>query len=93
LHQEDFDSNVAIAFAPDENPNGPTAGPFRDVTAQRGSNTSANAEDVWTPNERLAIKPGLRYDHSTGYVSGGQLSPRFEIDQTRWSTCSTPRIC
>ena len=82
LQQEDFDSNVAIAFAPDENPNGPTAGPFRDVTAQRGSNTSAYVEDVWTPNGRLAIKPGLRYDHSTGYVSGGQLSPRFEVDQT-----------
>jgi hypothetical protein len=82
LQQEDFDSNVAIAFAPNENPNGPTAGPFRDVTAQRGSNTSAYVEDVWAPNARLAIKPGLRYDHSTGYVSGGQLSPRFEIDQT-----------
>jgi hypothetical protein len=39
-------------------------------------------EEVWTPNSRLAIKPGLRYDHSTGYVSGAQLSPRFEIDQT-----------
>jgi outer membrane receptor protein involved in Fe transport len=82
LQQEDFDSNVAIAFAPDENPNGPNGGPFRDVTAQRGSNTSAYVEDVWTPSPRLAIKPGLRYDHSTGYVSGGQLSPRFEIDQT-----------
>jgi hypothetical protein len=82
LQQEDFNSNVAIAFAPNENPNGPTAGPFLDVTAQRGSNTSAYVQDVWTPNTRLAIKPGLRYDHSTGYVSGAQLSPRFEIDQT-----------
>jgi hypothetical protein len=82
LQQEDFDSNVAIAFAPDENPAGPTAGPFLDDTAQRGSNTSAYVEDVWTPSAGLAIKPGLRYDHSTGYVSGGQLSPRFEIDQT-----------
>lgn len=82
LQQENFDSNVAIAFAPSENPNGPAAGPFLDVTAQRGSNTGAYLEDVWTPNARLAIKPGLRYDHSTGYVSGAQLSPRFEIDQT-----------
>jgi hypothetical protein len=24
----------------------------------------------------------LRYDHSTGYTSGGQLSPRLEVDQT-----------
>jgi hypothetical protein len=82
LQQEDFDSNVAIAFAPNENPNGPTAGPFRDVTAQRGTNTAAYVEDVWAPNARLAIKPGLRYDHSTGYVSGAQLSPRLEVDQT-----------
>jgi hypothetical protein len=82
LQQENFDSSVAIAFAADENPNGPAAGPFRDVTAARGSNTSAYVEDVWAPNAHLAIKPGLRYDHSTGYVSGGQLSPRFEVDQT-----------
>lgn len=82
LQQEDFDSNVTIAFAPNENPNGPNGGPFLDDTAQRGSNTAAYLEDVWTPNSRLAIKPGLRYDHSTGYVSGAQLSPRFEIDQT-----------
>jgi outer membrane receptor protein involved in Fe transport len=81
LQQEDFDSHVTIAFAPDENPNGPDGGPFLDNTAQRGSSTAAYVEDVWAPNADLAIKPGLRYDHSTGYVSGGQLSPRFEIDQ------------
>ena len=80
--QEDFDSNVAIAFAPAENPNGPLAGPFLDNSAQRGTETSAYVEDVWAASARLAIKPGLRYDHSTGYVSGGQLSPRFEVDQT-----------
>jgi hypothetical protein len=79
---ENFHSNVAIAFAPAENPNGPAAGPFLDNSAQRGTETSAYVEDVWAPNARLAIKPGLRYDHSTGYVSAGQLSPRFEVDQT-----------
>jgi outer membrane receptor protein involved in Fe transport len=79
---ENFTSNVTIAFAPAENPNGPLAGPFLDNSAQRGTETSAYVEDVWAPSARLAIKPGLRYDHSTGYVSGGQLSPRFEVDQT-----------
>jgi outer membrane receptor protein involved in Fe transport len=79
--EEDFDSNVAIAFAPAENPGGPTAGPFLDVTAQRGTNTGLYAEDVWEPSPYLTIKPGLRYDHSTGYVSGEQVSPRFELDQ------------
>jgi outer membrane receptor protein involved in Fe transport len=82
LQQENFHSNVAIAFAPDENPNGPAGGPFLDNTAQRGSETSAYVEDVWAPNRTLSIKPGLRYDHSTGYVSGSQVSPRLEIDQT-----------
>jgi hypothetical protein len=81
LQQEDFDSNVTIAFAPAENPNGPDGGPFLDNTAQRGTNTGAYLEDVWSPNTALSIKPGLRYDHSTGYTSGAQLSPRFEIDQ------------
>jgi len=79
---ENFHSNVVIAFAPAENPNGPLAGPFLDNSAQRGTETSAYVEDVWAPNARLAIKPGLRFDRSTGYVSGGQLSPRFEVDQT-----------
>jgi outer membrane receptor protein involved in Fe transport len=82
LQQEDFDSAVTIAFAPGENPSGKDAGSFLDDTSQRGSNTAAYVEDVWAPNSRLSIKPGLRYDHSTGYTSGSQLSPRFEIDQT-----------
>jgi hypothetical protein len=82
LSQEDFASNVAIAFAPDENPNGPAAGSFTDINAQRGTETSAYVEDVWAPSPYLSIKPGIRYDHSTGYVSGEQFSPRFEIDQT-----------
>jgi hypothetical protein len=82
LQQEDFDSHVAIAFAPNENPNGPSGGSFLDNNGQRGSNSAAYVEDTWTPNSHLAIKPGLRYDRSTGYTSGSQLSPRFEIDQT-----------
>lgn len=79
LQQEDFDSNLTIAFAPGENAAGTL---FPVATAQRGSETSAYLEDVWAPNASLAVKPGVRYDHSTGYVSGGQLSPRFEVDQT-----------
>ncbi len=82
LQQENFQSSVAIAFAPAENPNGPAAGPFTDNSAHKGSATSAYVEDVWSVSPRLAIKPGLRWDQSTGYVSGSQLSPRFEIDDT-----------
>ena len=79
LQQEDFDSNVAIAFAPGENPNGTL---FPLATSQRGSNTGIYLEDVYAASPYLSIKPGLRYDGSTGYASGSQLSPRFEIDQT-----------
>jgi hypothetical protein len=82
LQQENFRSNVAIAFAPAENPGGPAAGPFVDDSAQKGSSTAAYVQDVWAASPALAIKPGLRWDHSTGYVAGGQLSPRFEIDDT-----------
>lgn len=79
LQQENFDSNVTIAFAPGQNPNGTL---FPVANAQRGSNTGMYLEDVWAVSKDTAIKPGLRYDGSTGYVSGSQLSPRFEIDQT-----------
>jgi len=77
VQQEDFDSHVTIAFAPGESAY--TLYPVSN--AQRGTNTGVYVEDVWAPNPYLAIKPGLRYDHSTGYVSGEQFSPRFEIDQ------------
>ena len=82
LQQENFHSNVAIAFAPPENPGGPSAGPFTDDTAHKGTQSAAFIEDVWSVSPTLAIKPGLRWDQSTGYVSGAQLSPRFEIDDT-----------
>ncbi|HEX3467532.1 MAG TPA: TonB-dependent receptor [Candidatus Elarobacter sp.] len=80
LQQENFRSNVAIAFAPAENPAGPGAGPFTDNSAQKGSSAAAYVQDVWAVSPAVTIKPGLRWDRSTGYVSGGQLSPRFEID-------------
>src|SRR5581483_4369777 len=78
LQQESFRSNVTIAFAPGENPSGVNT--FADDTAQRGSATAAYVEDVWDASPALTLKPGLRYDRSTGYVSGSQLSPRFEAD-------------
>ncbi len=82
LQQENLRSNVAIAFAPAENPNGPAGGNFVDDAAQKGSATAAYVEDVWSLSRAVAVKPGLRYDRSTGYASGSQLSPRFEIDAT-----------
>lgn len=73
LSQETFRSNVLIriAGAPD----------FTDNVAQRGTQTGLYVEDKWSPNPFLAINAGLRYDHSTGFVGGSQLSPRLEINQ------------
>jgi outer membrane receptor for ferrienterochelin and colicin len=53
---------------------------FQDNRAQRGSNTGAYVQDKWLPTKFVSIFGGLRYDRSTGYVSGGQLSPRLEIN-------------
>jgi outer membrane receptor protein involved in Fe transport len=72
LLQENFRSNslIRIAGLPD----------FIDNTAQRGTQTGIYVEDKWSPTPRLAVNAGLRFDHSTGYVGGSQLSPRIEIN-------------
>lgn len=72
VSREDLRSNVLIALA--------AGGSFTDAGAQRGTQTGIYVEDKWSPSPRLAINAGLRYDHSTGYVGGAQLSPRFEIN-------------
>jgi len=53
---------------------------FVDDAAKRGSQFGAYLQDKWTPTSYFAVTAGLRYDHSTGYVSGAQLSPRLEIN-------------
>jgi outer membrane receptor protein involved in Fe transport len=53
---------------------------FFDNSAQRGTLFDAYLQDKWTPTEYLSLFGGLRYDHSTGYVSGSQLSPRIELN-------------
>ncbi len=53
---------------------------FTDDTAAKGTQTGAYVEDKWTVSRRLAVNAGLRYDHSTGYTGGSQLSPRLEIN-------------
>lgn len=62
----------------------PTTGqllpPFTDNPQQSGSNVGFYVEDRYNPSPALAINAGLRYDGSTGFVSGHQISPRFEIN-------------
>ena len=53
---------------------------FNDNADRAGSQLGAYVQDKWTPTRYLSIQGGLRFDHSTGYTSGSQLSPRIEIN-------------
>ncbi len=72
LQQESLTSDVLIRI--------PGSPDFRDDGGARGTQSAAYVEDKWTPARTLAINAGLRYDHSTGYVGGSQLSPRLEVN-------------
>jgi outer membrane receptor protein involved in Fe transport len=77
LSQENFRSALTVVCAPGNC----LSDTFSDNTAQRGTQTGLYVQDKWTPNARLAVNAGLRYDHSTGFVGGAQLSPRLEVNQ------------
>ncbi|GAC1303266.1 MAG: hypothetical protein NVSMB19_13110 [Vulcanimicrobiaceae bacterium] len=53
---------------------------FIDSSRQRGTLFGTYLQDKWTPTRYVSLLAGLRYDRSTGYVAGGQLSPRIEIN-------------
>jgi outer membrane receptor protein involved in Fe transport len=72
LQQESLRSNVLIRI--------PGQADFTDDAAATGTQTGAYVEDKWTVTPRLAVNAGLRYDRSTGYTAGSQLSPRLEIN-------------
>lgn len=61
-------------FAQNGQPNVDTA------TQQTGSQVGAYVEDKWQPSRKLSVSSGLRYDRSTGYTSGYQLSPRVGVN-------------
>jgi outer membrane receptor protein involved in Fe transport len=79
---ENFSGNEDIAYFPTlANGNSSTTpATFFDTQAQRGTNFGAYIEDKWTPTSYFSTQAGVRYDHSTGYVAGAQLSPRIEIN-------------
>jgi outer membrane receptor protein involved in Fe transport len=79
---ENFKGNETIAYY-GQDQNGSYSPPplaFYQNSAQKGSQFSAYVEDKWTPTGYLSVNAGLRYDHSTGYVGGSQLSPRLEVN-------------
>jgi outer membrane receptor for ferrienterochelin and colicin len=62
----------------------PTTGvlqpPFTDNVAQRGSNFGLYIEDKYYVSSAVTVNAGVRYDHSTGFTSGNQISPRVELN-------------
>lgn len=46
---------------------------------QAGSQIGIYAEDKWQMSPYVVWNYGLRYDHSTGYVGGWQISPRIGV--------------
>jgi hypothetical protein len=72
VDHESFSGNTLIAQLGMPN--------FVDVTAQNGANLGAYLQDRWTPNRVVSVQAGVRADRSTGYVDGGQISPRIGLD-------------
>ncbi len=50
------------------------------LQSQAGSNVGIYGEDKWSLTHNVVFSYGLRYDHSTGYVGGWQLSPRLGLN-------------
>ncbi len=48
--------------------------------SQLGAQIGIYAQDKWQPSSAVAVSYGLRYDHSTGYTGGNQLSPRINVN-------------
>jgi outer membrane receptor protein involved in Fe transport len=48
--------------------------------AQPGSQVGLYAEDKWQAAQNLVFNYGVRYDHSTGYVSGNMIQPRIGLN-------------
>jgi outer membrane receptor protein involved in Fe transport len=52
---------------------------FTTPQGQNGSQVGIYGEDRWQETPYILWSYGLRYDHSTGYVGGWQLSPRIGV--------------
>jgi len=51
-----------------------------DNAQRHGSQFGAYIQDKWSPSRALTMNAGVRYDRSTGFTSGNQISPRFELN-------------
>ncbi|HEY8296617.1 MAG TPA: TonB-dependent receptor [Candidatus Baltobacteraceae bacterium] len=66
--------NAVQTFAQGGQPN------VNENVSQPGSQIGVYAEDKWSPSRALSVSYGLRYDHSTGFTGGNQLSPRIGVN-------------
>jgi outer membrane receptor protein involved in Fe transport len=87
---EEFSSSEQLLVVP-QGPSvpvrlpGPGATPppstgFNDNVGQIGHQYGAYIEDKWTPNAKVSVNYGVRYDQSSGFVEGNQISPRIGIN-------------
>ncbi|MDQ6780468.1 MAG: TonB-dependent receptor [Candidatus Eremiobacteraeota bacterium] len=53
---------------------------FADDVAQHGTNLGLYVQDKYYASPAVTVNAGLRYDRSTGFVGGNQLSPRLELN-------------
>lgn len=75
----EVDCNPAPATPPPAPP-APGYYAFDSTQHQTGSQIGLYAQDKWQPTRLVAINAGIRYDHSTGYTGGWQISPRIGIN-------------
>lgn len=50
------------------------------AVAHAGSQIGIYAQDKWSPSRVLTVGYGVRYDRSTGFTSGFQISPRIGVN-------------
>ncbi|MBV8366331.1 MAG: TonB-dependent receptor [Candidatus Eremiobacteraeota bacterium] len=76
VYTENFNSTFNLQFIDPTM----TLQTFNDNVSQTGSDIGIYAEDKRILSPVFTANVGLRYDRSTGFTSGNQVSPRIEID-------------
>jgi outer membrane receptor protein involved in Fe transport len=77
---ENFTGHTLIAYDTDAAGNPIPVSTFTDDSSKRGSQLGAYVQDKWSPTAFFSVLGGLRFDRSTGYVDGGQIEPRIEVN-------------
>ncbi|HEY5094190.1 MAG TPA: TonB-dependent receptor [Candidatus Eremiobacteraceae bacterium] len=73
---QDFDGQFRLQFVNDSN----QVQTFNDNVAKHGSNLGAYVQEQFQASPVIDLNAGIRYDRSTGFVDGNQVSPRVEFN-------------